>query len=71
MTRLRKARKKAGLERKFVADKLRISPDHLNLLERGKSPLTLLRVETLAGLYGMPFEEMAKIALEAIKEWEE
>lgn len=67
MMQLREAREKAGLKRNFVADKLGISPDHLNLIERGKTPLNLVRIETLANLYNISFEEMARIALETIK----
>jgi transcriptional regulator with XRE-family HTH domain len=68
MTKLREAREKAGLKRAFVADKLGISPDHLNLLERGKSNLSLDKVETLATLYRTDIGEMTKIAIETVKE---
>ncbi|MHB9925377.1 hypothetical protein CF062_10880 [Clostridium botulinum] len=67
MTRLREAREKVGLRRNFVANKLEISPDHLNLIERGKTPLNLIRTEILANLYNISFEEMAKIALDTLK----
>lgn len=64
MTKLREARAKAGLKRNFVATKLGISPDHLNLLERGKAMLSLDKIETLAHLYQRSIEDMTKIALE-------
>lgn len=67
MTKLREVRENRGLRRDFVAAKLSISPDHLNLIERGKTALTLNKIEALANLYNMKFEEMAKIALETIK----
>ena len=69
MTRLREARENSGLRREFVAEKLGISPDHLSLIERGKrTSLSLKRIETLANLYNVTFEEMARAALETAKE---
>ncbi|SHJ65503.1 putative transcriptional regulator [Clostridium amylolyticum] len=67
MTKLREVRKNVGLERKYVAEKLGISPDHLSLLERGKTPLNVIKVEILAGLYNKTFEEIAIAALETAK----
>jgi len=68
MTKLREARENAGLRREFVAEKLGISPDHLSLIERGKrTSLSLKRIAALANLYNIPFEEMARAALETAK----
>lgn len=68
MTKLREAREKAGLRRKYVADILGISPDQLNVIERGKQQLSITRVETLATLYSIELGDMAKIALETWKQ---
>lgn len=67
LTKLREARDKAGLRRDFVADKLSITGDHLNLIERGKVNLKLTQIEALANLYKVNFEEMARIALETFE----
>ncbi|MCX7884731.1 MAG: helix-turn-helix domain-containing protein [Caloramator sp.] len=68
MTKLREAREKTGLRRNFVAKELKITGDHLNLIERGKVDLKLSKIATLANLYNLSFEEMAKIAFETWKE---
>lgn len=67
MTKLREAREKSGLRRDYVASVLGITGDHLNLIERGKSNLNVAKIETLANLYKINFEEMARIALETWK----
>lgn len=67
MTKLRQAREESGLKREFVANKLQVSPDHVNLLERGKVKLSIDKIETLAILYHKDIGEMTKIALETIK----
>ncbi|KGN00339.1 hypothetical protein ADU90_13245 [Clostridium botulinum] len=68
MSKLREARESRGLKRGFVAQKLSITPDHLSLLERGKAALNLKKIELLATLYNMSFEETARVALDTIKE---
>jgi transcriptional regulator with XRE-family HTH domain len=68
MTKLRQARQKAGLRRDYVACKLGITGDHLNLLERGKSKLDLLKIEKLAEIYGTSVADMTEIAIETLKE---
>ena len=68
MTKLREVREGAGLKREFVAKHLGISGDHLNKIERGETALNLKKITTLSELYKVPVEEMAKIAIETIKE---
>lgn len=71
MTKLREVREvreERGLQRGFVAQKLSITPDHLNLLERGKASLTLKKIEVISNIYNMTFEETARVALETLKE---
>ncbi|EDS77349.1 DNA-binding protein [Clostridium botulinum C str. Eklund] len=68
MSKLRQVRESRGLKRAFVAKKLAITPDHLNLLERGKAALNLKKIEVLATIYNMSFEETARVALDTIKE---
>ena len=67
MTKLREIRQKTGLRRDFVASKLGITPDHLGLLERGKTKLDLLKIEKLSEVFGISIEEMTQIALETVK----
>lgn len=71
MTELRLARKNAGLERKFVAEELGVSPDHLNLIERGKTQLNLTRIAKMANLYKIAFGSMAEIAYRTYKNYRE
>lgn len=68
MTRLKEIREESGLRRKFVAEKLEISPDHLSLLERGQIALSLEKIELLSKLYNVSFPQMAMIALETYKD---
>lgn len=68
MLELRLARRKVGLQRKYVAEKLKVSPDHLNLIERGKTPLSLNKISILANLYNIPFGDMAELAYRTYKE---
>ena len=67
MTKLREAREINGFERKYIAKKLGITADHLNVIERGTIALDLNKIELLAKLYNVTFEEMARIALETKK----
>ena len=62
--------KKLGLKRSYVAEKLGITPDHLSNIERGGTPLKLLQIEKLSKIYGIEFEELARIALNTAKRWE-
>jgi len=62
--------KKLGLKRAYVAEKLGITPDHLSNIERGGTPLKLLQIEKLSKIYGIEFEELARIALNTAKRWE-
>lgn len=62
--------KKLGLKRAYVAEKLGITPDHLSNIERGGTPLKLLQIEKLSRIYGIEFEELARIALNTAKRWE-
>lgn len=66
--KLKQLREKKGLQRKFVAEQLNISADHLNLLERGKSQLNLIKIDKLSRIYKIPFGEMAEIAFTTYKE---
>lgn len=63
MKSLRTLRESKGIQRKFVADKLGISPDHLSNYERGCTQLKLLQIKNLSDIYGITFSEMAEIAL--------
>jgi transcriptional regulator with XRE-family HTH domain len=63
MESLRSLRESKGIQRKFVAEKLKISPDHLSNIERGCTQLKLLQIKSLASVYGIDFSEMAEIAL--------
>ena len=60
---LKRLRDEKGLKREFVAEKLGISPDHLNNLERGQTPLRLMQIKTLSEVYQVDFGKMAEIAL--------
>ena len=68
MTKLREVREGTGFKREYVAKHLGISGDHLNKIERGETPLDLKKITTLSELYKVPVEEMAKIAIETVKE---
>lgn len=68
MTKLKETREKVGLKRDYVAQALGISGDHLNKIERGETPLSLKKMNTLSKLYHVTVEEMASIAIETVKE---
>lgn len=63
MYELREIRESKGLKREFVAKKLGVCPDHLNVIERGKSLLNLLQIKKLSQIYNIPFGELAEKAL--------
>lgn len=63
MKDLRITRKSKGITRKFVAEKLGFSPDHLSNIERGCTPLKMPEVKKLSEIYGIDFSKMAEIAL--------
>lgn len=63
MSKLRQLRNNQGKTRKFVAEGLGVTPDHLNNLERGATQLNLTQIKKLAEIYNISFSEMAEIAL--------
>lgn len=67
MMKLREIRDERGFTRKFVAEKLGISPNHLTNLELGYTKLGLLKIEKLSQVYGVSIEEMEQIAKETYK----
>lgn len=58
MTKLRKLRLKAGLQRSFVAAKLKINPDYLNHIERGKGQIDIDRAQKMSNLYKCSTKEI-------------
>lgn len=66
---LREMRNKNGLKRSYVAEKLQISPDYLNLIERGERPLNVPKIEILANLYKTSYIDLALSALKTYKKY--
>lgn len=60
MLPLRQIREEKGFQRKFVAKKLEIVPDHLSSIERGKAGLTIHIARKLSKLYEYSIEEIIK-----------
>lgn len=58
MTKLRELRLKAGLQRRFVASKLKINPDYLNHIERGEGKIDICRAQKMANLYKCSVKEI-------------
>ncbi|MRY42888.1 MULTISPECIES: helix-turn-helix domain-containing protein [Bacteria] len=63
MENLRSVRESKGIRRNFVAEKLKICPDHLSRIERGDAQTKLVQIKKFADIYNMPFSKMAEIAL--------
>lgn len=57
---LRQLRVERGLQRKYVANKLDLTPDHLNKIERGACNLTLENAQKMSKLYGISINEVIK-----------
>lgn len=68
MTSLRKLRYNAGLQRKFVAQKVGITGKHLNDIEAGKVNLTDNVAKRLANVYNIDVETIKKIYMEGKRE---
>lgn len=67
MESLRQLRNSKGITRKFIAEKLEVTPDHVNNIERGATQLKLLQIKTLANVFDIPFSQMAEIALATVE----
>lgn len=55
---LRQIRNNRGLQRKFVASKLKITPDHLSKIERGACTLTVENAQKMSMLYEVEINEI-------------
>ena len=67
MKELRKLRNKLGYKREYVAEKMGISPDHLNVLERGACICNIIQIDKLSKIYNISLAEVAEMALRTAK----
>ncbi len=56
-----KARREKKMERKAIADELRITPQAVSNIENGKSDVGISRIFQIATLLDTPFEELLKV----------